>query len=367
MSLRRSMIFSLGGATPLDEVGATSSNTLVAYGLRKLSNNYSGSVLRVRNSVGAIGDLAFDANDEISTSSVVTITTAGTGFVLGTEHTLSAFAASGDVTVRTWYDQSSGGRDIIQATVANQPFLMQSGNFRLVDNKPSIYSPNTSKQLRYTGNCADYYNLVNDLGPLTIVKHSSTSVNFTSNQITLWGIQNFTTDSSSIPETDCTAISGIYGFGIANNQVINQAGIGISTRTTPNVLETCVLPYNPCTVRSIIPIGSPFSSTLYDGGPSKIVSITDDNGNKIVKSYINGSLSGSRGYDCNFVRYPLVNIPSSSFFFIGNVNTPIIPQTGAGVNIDYSFQEFIAFNGTNYHAERSVIEQSMGRYYNVTV
>lgn len=364
MSLRRSMIFSLGGAPPLDQVNSTA---LFAYGLRKLRTAYTGPCLRVRNSVGARGDLAFDANGEISTSSVVTITNAAGLFLVNSTYNLSAFANGGDVTVQTWYDQSSGARHIIQGTVANQPFLMQSGNFRLVDNKPSIYSPYTSKQLRYTGNCADYYNLVNNLGPLTIVKHSSTSIYFESNQITLWGISNFTTDSSGIPATDCTAISGIYGFGIANSQTVNQAGIGISTRTTPNVLETCGLPYNPCVVRSIIPIGSPFSSTLYDGGPSKIVSITDDNGNKIVKSYINGSLSGSRGYDCNLLRYPLVNIPSSSFFFIGNVNISSPPQSGAGVNIDYSFQEFIAFNGTNYHAERSVIEQSMGRYYNVTV
>lgn len=363
MSLRRSMIFSLGGAPPLDQVNSTA---LFAYGLRKLRTAYSGACLRVRNSVGAIGDLAFDANDEISTSSVVTITTAGTGFVLGTEHTLSAFAASGDVTVRTWYDQSSGGRDIIQATVANQPFLMQSGNFRLVDNKPSIYSPNTSKQLRYTGNCADYYNLVNDLGPLTIVKHSSTSVNFTSNQITLWGIQNFTTDSSGIPASNCPATSGIYGFGIANNQTANQAGIGISTRTSPNVSETCITTYSACTVRSIIPIGSSFSNLLYDGGDSKIVSITDDNGLRSLKSYINGSLSSSRGYDCSLVRYPFINA-GSSFFFIGNTNTSNLPLTGAGTDLDYSFQEFIAFNGTNYHAERSVVEQSMGRYYNVTI
>lgn len=363
MSLRRSMIFSLGGAPPLDQVNSTA---LFAYGLRKLRTAYSGACLRVRNSVGARGDLAFDANGEISTSSVVTITNAGTGFTVGVGYSLSSFANGGDVTVQTWYDQSGGARDIIQSTVANQPFLMQSGSFRLVDGKPSIYSPLTSKQLRYTGNCADYYNLVNNLGPLTIVKHSSTSINFTSNQITLWGIQNFTTNSSGIPATDCPATSGIYGFGIANNQTINQAGIGISTRTTPNVSETCIITYSACTVRSIIPIGSSFSNLLYDGGASKIVSITDDNGLRSIKSYINGSLSGSRAYDCSLERYPFINA-ASSFFFIGNINTSNLPLTGAGTDLDYSFQEFIAFNGTNYHAERSVIEQSMGRYYNVTV
>ena len=359
MSLRRSMIFSLGGAPPLDQVNSTA---LFAYGLRKLRTAYSGPCLRVRNSVGARGDLAFDANDEISTSSIVTITNAGTGFTVDVGYSLSSFANGGDVTVQTWYDQSGGARHIIQGTVANQPFLMQSGNFRLVDGKPSIYSPYTSKQLRYTGNCADYYNLVNNLGPLTIVKHSSTSIFFTSNQISLWGVSNFTADSGGV----CTAASSYYAFGIASNQIVNQAGIGIGTRANPNVSETCGLTYNACTVRSIMPIGSSFSSMLYDGGPSKIVSITDDNGLRSIKSYINGSLSGSRAYECSLVRHPFINA-ASSFFFIGNTNTSNLNLTGAGTDLDYSFQEFIAFNGTNYHAERSVIEQSMGRYYNVTV
>ena len=111
MSLRRSMIFSLGGTAPLDEVGATSSNTLVAYGLRKLTNAYSGSALRVRNSVGAIGDLAFYSSNEVSTSSIVTITTTAGSFLLNSTYTLSAFANGNNVTVQTWYDQSGNNRD----------------------------------------------------------------------------------------------------------------------------------------------------------------------------------------------------------------------------------------------------------------
>lgn len=363
MSLRRSMIFTLGGALPLDEAGGTA---LFAFGLRKLRNGYTGSALQVRNSVGAIGNLAFDSNDEVSASSIVTITTAATGFTVGSTHTLTAFANSGDVTVRTWYDQSGGGRNITQSTVANQPFLMQSGSFRLVDGKPSVYSPFTSKRLVYTGNCADYYNLVNNLGSTTIVKHTSTSVNFLSNQLTLWGIQNFTTDSSGIPASNCPATSGLYGFGIANNQVANQAAIGISTRTSPNISETCVIPYSACTVRSIIPIGGSISSSFYNGSGAKIMSISDDNGGRNIKSYINGSLNTTTAYYCSLVRYPFINAGSSAFF-IGNVNTPNLPDTSGGTDIDYSFQEFIAYNGTNYHYERNIIERSMGRYYNITV
>ena len=365
MSLRRSMIFTLGGALPLDEAGGTA---LFAFGLRRLRSGYTGSVLQVRNSVGAIGNLAFDSNDEVSTSSIVNITTAGSGFAVDTEHTLTGFANSADVTVRTWYDQSGRGRNIIQATVANQPFLMQGGLFRLIDGKPSVYSPFTLKRLVYTGNCADYYNLVNNLGSTTIVKHSSTSVNFTTNQVTLWGIQNFTTNSSGISASNCTSTGGLYGFGIASNQATNQAGIGISTRTSPNISETCApLSFSACTVRSIIPIGNSITNSFYNGNGGRIVSIADDNGGRNIKSYINGSLNTTTAYNCSLVRYPFIDISGSSSFIIGNVNTPNLPDTSGGTDIDYSFQEFIAYDGTNYHFERNLIERNMGRYYNITV
>ena len=62
MSLRRSMIFSLGGAPPLDEVGATSSNTLVAYGFRKLSSTYSGNCLRAQTRTAITGTCTANTN-----------------------------------------------------------------------------------------------------------------------------------------------------------------------------------------------------------------------------------------------------------------------------------------------------------------
>jgi hypothetical protein len=96
------------------------------------------------------------------------------------------------------------------------------------------------------------------------------------------------------------------------------------------------------------------------------MSISDDNGGRVVKSYINGSLDTTTAYYCSLVRYPFINA-GSSIFFIGNVNTPNLPDTSGGTDIDYSFQEFIAYNGTNYHYERNIIERSMGRYYNITV
>jgi hypothetical protein len=362
------MLFSLGGALPLDSVYSTA---LFAYGLRKLRNAYTGACLKVRNNVSARGDLAFDANGEISTSSVVTITNAGAGFTVGVGYSLSSFANSGDVTVETWYDQSGGGRHITQSTASTQPFLMQSGNFRLVDNKPSIFFPYTTRQLRYTGACADYYNLVNNLGSLTIVKYASTSVEFSSNQITLWGISNFTTDSSSVSATDCSSAGAFYTFGIPNQQATTKY-FGFGSRTTPNVVEACVsVSYPACAAHPLIGIGTSMSNTdVHDGNGGRIISVTDSNASRSMSMYINGSFSFSKGYQCDLVRFPLIDrvgISQSSFFSIGTSNASSLPLTGGGPDIDYSFQEFIAFDGTYNHIERPVIEQNMGRYYNITV
>lgn len=364
MSLRRSMIFTLGGALPLDEAGGTA---LFAFGLRKLRNAYTGSALQVRNSVGAIGNLAFDSNDEVSSSSIVTITTAGSGFTVGSTHNLTAFANSGDVTVRTWYDQSGGGRNITQSTVANQPFLMQSGSFRLVDGKPSVYFPYSLRRLNYVGNCADYYNLVNNLGSTTIVKYASTSTAFTSNQISIWGITNFTTDSS--PISNCASNQAFYSFGIPNNQTGTTGTIGFASRTIPNVVETCDgVTYPTCASHPIIGIGTTISNTIaHNGAGGRIYSFADSNAARNLKTYINGTLDFTRGYLCDLTRFPLINVSGSSTFFIGNVNTSALPLTGGGTDIDYSFQEFIAYDGTNYHFERNLIERNMGRYYNITV
>jgi hypothetical protein len=375
MSLRRSMLFSLGGALPLDSVYSTA---LFAYGLRKLRNAYTGACLRVRNSVGALGDLAFDSNGEVSTSSIVTITTAGTGFTLSSTHTLSAFANGGNVTVHTWYDQSTRNRHITQSTVSSQPFLMQNGNFRLVDGKPSIFFPNILGRLQYTGACADYYNLVNNLGSLTIVKYVSTSVNFPTNQISLYGVANFTTDSSSVSPTNCTTYTAFHAFGIPNQQA-SSSWLGFGSRTFPNYAESCGSSFPACAAHPIIGIGASISNTnIHDGSAGRIISITDRNANRTMSTYVNGSLDFTRNYQCSLIRFPIVDrvSPTSttnlSFFFIGNPNPRGYDNNGnlatcGGDEIDYSFQEFIAFDGTYNHIERSVIEQNMGRYYNITV
>lgn len=370
MSIRRSMLFSLGGALPLDQV---ESSALFGFGLRKLRKAYSGYCLRVRNSVGAIGDLDFDSNDEVSLSSNVVITTGGTGFTVGSNYTLTQFANGGTVTVVTWYDQSPTARHITQAVVSNQLYLLESGAFRLFDNKPCLYSPtNHTGWLRYSGNCADYYNLVNNLGSLTIVKHSSSSVVFNTNQINLWGVYNFTTDSSSIPATNCTSDIGYYSFGVPCKSTTSFKPLGFSSRTSPNNSETCVdilgnsITYGPCSAHPIIGIGAQLSNVNVYDGTSKIISLADDNGNRVLTSYINSVARGTRTYSCSLVRFPMID-RANSIFQIGSNQNSALPNTGGATDIDYTFQEFIAFDGSAYHNERTTIENNMSVYYNINL
>ena len=377
MSLRRSMIFSLGGLPPLDEVGTTSSTNLIALGLRRLSRSYTGNALEVRNSNNAIGTLAFDSNDEVSTSSIVTITTAGSsGFNVSSQHTLSAFASNGtgEVRVRTWYDQSGNARHLVQSTTTTQPYLMQSGSFNLIDGKPSVYFPNmpgNGGTLRITGSFAGtFYNAVNNRGPLNIVKFSSNAVYVSSSGVQMFGSFNLKTDSS-LYGTDCDSTAGFYGFGMANNSAVPNVAnlkLGITTRTTPNYSETCTTPneFPACpipsssTARSIIPIGSGVSSSnILDGSGGKIVSTTDELFNSSVKTFLNGTLNQTTGYQCNLIRHPMYN-SGSAFFFVG-VNNVLAPQ------LFISFQELISFDGTNSYSERNTVEKNMGRYYNIIV
>ena len=396
MSLRRSMIFTLGGALPLDEVGTTA---YVAYGLRKLKNSYTGPALRIINSVNAQGDLYFDSNDEISVSSNVTIITAGSGFNVGTEHTLTAFANSGDVRVVTWYDQSGNDRPVTQSTAADRFFLMQGGSFRLIDNKPSIFKPKTYKGLlRFSGGTsngfATHYNLVSTYGPVHIVKYtadvSGIGANypggnyfFAANSIPLWGSGGYFTDSSSVspPVANSTSTGGYYYFGIGNQG--NSVNLSIAARSTPVAVELggvgCSLNYTTTQARPYVALGGTIVNTsTHNGSGGRIVSVVDrfvstsaPSPNKGVSVYFNGSLNSYRAQECSMDRWPLINASNNSFQ-IGNNASEAYGSggelLGGGADmIDFAFQEFITFNGTGQHVERNIIERNMGRYYNITI
>ena len=101
-----------------------------AYSVRKLSKNYSGYAMKVREGSGMdyTADVAFDDDGFVSASSKIYNATGG-----GDDgDSLAEFIPSSDGFVHTWYDQSGEGSNATDAagspTIANQPKIYSSGS-----------------------------------------------------------------------------------------------------------------------------------------------------------------------------------------------------------------------------------------------
>jgi hypothetical protein len=91
-----------------------------AYSIRKLRTAYTGSCIQVRRSSdNATQDINFVGNS-IDTTTLLTFCGAGNGFI------------------SIWYDQSGNARDASNATLANQPQIVNSGSVITVNSKPSL-------------------------------------------------------------------------------------------------------------------------------------------------------------------------------------------------------------------------------------
>jgi hypothetical protein len=96
-------------------------NAAAAYSLRKLTNAYTGSAIRVRRAVGSPSekDIGF-VNNQLDISD------------------LQSFCSGTDGFVTTWYDQSGNGRDATQTTAINQPQIVSIGGVILENGKPAV-------------------------------------------------------------------------------------------------------------------------------------------------------------------------------------------------------------------------------------
>ncbi len=105
----------------LDEISSTArSNLRGAYALFRLSDSYTGPVVRIRRSTDSV------------TSDFYADVTGQLGYAPnGTGQTLSSWLGAGTGYVVTWYDQSGNGRDATQATTSAQPIINTTS--RLID------------------------------------------------------------------------------------------------------------------------------------------------------------------------------------------------------------------------------------------
>lgn len=107
-------------------------NATSAYSLRKLRAAYSGNCVEVRRvSDGTLSNIGFSGN------------------VIDTV-ALKAFCAGTNCFVRTWYDQSTNGRNGIQTTNARQPQIVSSGTILYAGGLPTIAYDGTDDVLEVT-------------------------------------------------------------------------------------------------------------------------------------------------------------------------------------------------------------------------
>lgn len=116
-------------APVLDRLSAAPSAGFATWRLR---NAYAGSCIRVRRaSDNSEQDIGFSgSNLDIAA--------------------LLAFAAGGDAFVKTLYDQSGNGRDLTQATAANQPKIVSAGSpITTINGLPSLQFDGSNDRLSY--------------------------------------------------------------------------------------------------------------------------------------------------------------------------------------------------------------------------
>jgi hypothetical protein len=99
----------------------TYSGAAVAYSLRKLSNIYTGSAIRVLNSAASALDIGFNSNGELDTTSLLT------------------HCGSGNGSISVWYDQSGNNNNATYIPAVNQPpRIVTSGVLQTQNSKPCL-------------------------------------------------------------------------------------------------------------------------------------------------------------------------------------------------------------------------------------
>jgi hypothetical protein len=120
-----------------------------SWSLRKMRNGYVGNAVRVRRSNdNAEADIGFKLYGARSTAYWVD------------ETALLAHVGANSGFVTTWYDQSGNGRNLVQATAARQPQIVNSGVINSLGSFPTLsFGTNQSLDSAATGNVfiQEYY------------------------------------------------------------------------------------------------------------------------------------------------------------------------------------------------------------------
>jgi hypothetical protein len=143
----------------LNTIGLTSTTpSASAYSLRKMSSGYSGPLARI-----TIGSNYYDVYPDTTsglfalTSPISTaLTTYNAAVAVASANALSTIITAGTTTatVAIWYDQSGNANNVIQATTANQPRIINQGTIETLNGMPT---------LRFVGASANFMESVNNV------------------------------------------------------------------------------------------------------------------------------------------------------------------------------------------------------------
>jgi hypothetical protein len=132
----------VGQINTLNTLGLTSATPAASsYSLRKMSSTYSGPLARITIGTNYY-DVYPDADGKFSKNSKISavIATSGAAISAFTANSLDSIITAGvtTATVAIWYDQSGNGNNVIQATTANQPRVINSGTIETLNGIPTL-------------------------------------------------------------------------------------------------------------------------------------------------------------------------------------------------------------------------------------
>ena len=147
------------GQNALNNLGLTNTTpSASAYSLRKMSSGYSGPLTRI-----TIGSNYYDVYPDTTsglfalTSKIsAALTTYNAAVAIASANALNTVITAGttNATVAIWYDQSGNSNNVIQATTANQPRIINQGTIETLNGMPT---------LRFIGASANFMESVNNV------------------------------------------------------------------------------------------------------------------------------------------------------------------------------------------------------------
>lgn len=156
----------------------------VAFSFRRLRSAYTGPLLRARNGTNnAEGDVAFDSNNELSPSSIITITSVGSsGFSVNQTMAFSAFYGSASVFMTRLYDQSGNGNFAFNVNGPSQRRVVNAGVFEVLgtNNKPCSNNGSALGNLTLT-NPINFTSAMFTLNVITRTSSGQNNPNFAGN------------------------------------------------------------------------------------------------------------------------------------------------------------------------------------------